>query len=598
MAADKGYSKNIEQIGYHNLKNSVSLARFNPMGAKVKPEKFQGLTAPRIADLKGKRLGIIWCEKKGGENYFDALETPLKRKCPETTIKRLIWGDGIDKIIKEETDTFIYGVGDSGIGAWESTARAIELEKLGNPGVVIFGSHLVANARASAEAQGMPAMRMVTVPSAEYYPNRVSSERLQSVAEGTVEAVIDALTHPLTREEISPKVKPQKALSGVIDISAESYDAAFEKFNQIYLDNHWGDGLPLVPPTVEAVKLMLGGTRRSPDEIVGTLASPDGLASVGVATVENIAVNAVMAGARPEYLPVIIAAVECLTDKNFSPHVFTSEGSFTLLIAVSGPIAQKIKMNSGIGLFGHGWRANNTIGRAVRLCLTNIGNLWPGEHDLALIGRPSSHTFYVMAETQKMNPWPPYHADRGFRPEDSCVTVASVMIYGRMGMKVYGGGTVQPWSAEEILGEIIKDVANDRRIFSQFNPREGKRAHPNSHIIVLHPEMVLELQRAGFTRQKLREFIIQSTSVAYEDLSQEEVRGIRDRLANTSTVFFGTDNIPPDRIPVFQRSLKTGGKVPVVLTPDDIHILVSGGITGYSFGFTYARGAVQTRVTN
>jgi hypothetical protein len=574
----------------------ISWKCHNPKGVFIEPEKLEGLTVPRVADLNGKRIGIVWCEKKGGENYFDVLEELLKQRFPAAIIRRLIWGAGIEQKVLKETDTFIYGVGDSGIGAWESTARAITLEKLGTPGVVIFASHLVSNARASAAAQSMPGIRMATVPSAEYYPNRVSADRLHSVAEGTVDAVVDALTRPLTKEEKDPEAKPRNLLPETVNITGACFETAFEEFNQLYLDNHWGDGLPLVPPTDVAVQKMLGGTTRSPDEIIGTIASPDGLAAMGTATIEKIAINAVMAGARPEYLPVIIAAIEGLTDKKFSPHVFTSEGSFTLLIAVSGPMARKIKMNSGIGLFGHGWRANNTIGRAVRLCLINIGDLWPAEHDLALIGRPSSHTFYVMAENEESNPWPPYHTDRGYKPENTCVTVATVMGHGNMGMKVYGGGTVLPWSAEEILKEITKDIANDRRIFSQFNPREGKRAHPNSHIVVLHPEMVGELVRKGFTRQKLLEFIIQSTSVAYEDLSHEEVQGIRDRLANTSTVFFGTDIIPPDRIPVFQRSLKTGGKVPVVLTPDDIHILVSGGTTGYSFGFAYARGALQTRV--
>jgi hypothetical protein len=578
------------------MDHMISWKCLNPRGILVEPERLEGLAVPRVADLNGKRIGIIWCEKKGGENYFDVLEELLKQRFPAAIIRRLIWGAGIEQKVRQEIDTFIYGVGDSGIGAWESTARAISLEKLGTPGVVIFASHLVPNAIASAAAQGMPGMRMATLPSSEYYPNRISAAKLRLVAESTVDSVIAALTQPLTKEERERAAKLHAVLPETVDITAQDYETAFEKFNQLYLDNHWGDGLPLVPPTTEAVRQMLAGTTRSPDEIIGTVASPDGLAKIGTATIQKIAINAVMAGARPEYLPVIIAAVECLTDKKYSPHIFTSEGSFTLLIAVSGPITQKIKMNSGIGLFGHGWRANNTIGRAVRLCLTNIGNLWPGEHDMALIGRPSSHTFYVMAENEEANPWQPYHADRGFRPEESCVTVATVMGHGNMGMKVYGGGTVLPWSKEEILNEIIKDIARDRRIFSEFKPEEGQRAHPNSHIIVLHPEMVIELQRSGFTRQSLRDFIIRSTSVSYEDLNRDEIEGIRNRIADTSTVFFGTDIIPPERIPVFIEGLKPGGKVPVILNPDDLHLMIAGGMTGYSFGFAYARGALQTRV--
>jgi hypothetical protein len=577
------------------MKKKKSLICLNPRAEMVIPKKIMGLAVPRVADLTGKRIGLVWCEKKGGENYFDAVQELLEKRFPTATILRINWAAGIEKKLLKEVDTFIYGVGDSGIGAWESTARTIAIEKLGKPGVVIFGSHLISNAKASANAQGMPAVRMVTVPSSEYYPNRVSVARLRPVAEKTIDAIIDSLTGPLTPEEINPEAKPREKLPRLVNITADSYEHAFETFNQIYLDNHWGDGLPLMPPTEEAVKLMLAGTKRPPDEVIGTFASPDGLAATGVATIEKIAINAVLAGAIPEYLPVIIAAIESLVDKKFSPHIFTSEGSFTLLIIVSGPIAKKINMNSGIGLLGHGWRANNTIGRAVRLCLINIGDLWPGEHDLALIGRPSSHTFYVMAENEESNPWQPSHVYLGFKPEESCVTVAAVMGYGGMGLRIYGGGTVLPWSEEEILHEIIQDVAKDRRMF-QFNPRKGDRVHPQTHVIVLHPEMVSELRRKGFTIQSLRDHIIDSTSVPYEDLSKEEIRGIKERIADKSDIFFGSGLIPPDRIPVFEEALKPGGKVPVILTPQDIHIAVAGGISGYSFGFAYLRGALQTKL--
>jgi hypothetical protein len=577
------------------LKEKISLICLNPRAEIVEPEKTMGLTVPRVADLRGKRIGLVWCEKRGGENYFDAIQELLEKRFPTATILRMNWAAGIEKKLLKEVDTFIYGVGDSGIGAWESTARTITMEKLGKPGVVIFGSHLITNAKASANAQGMPAVRMVTVLSSEYYPKRVSVARLRPVAEKIIDAIIDSLTRPLTPEEINPRAKPREELPRLVNITADSYEQAFEIFNQIYLDNHWGDGLPLVPPTEETVKLMLTGTKRPPNEVIGTFASPDGLAAIGTATIEKVAINAVMAGAKPEYLPVIIAAIESLVDKKFSPHVFTSEGSFTLLIIVSGPIAKEINMNTGIGLLGHGWRANNTIGRAVRLCLTNIGDLWPGEHDLALIGRPSSHTFYVMAENEELNPWQPSHINSGFKPEESCVTVAAVMGYGGMGLRIYGGGTVLPWSEEEVLHEIIQDVAKDRRMF-QFNPRKGNRAHPQTHVIVLHPEMVSELHRKGFTGQSLRDHIIDSTSVPYEDLSKEEIRGIRDRIADKSDIFFGSGLIPPERIPVFEEALKPGGKVPVVLTPQDIHIVVAGGISGYSFGFAYLRGALQTKL--
>ena len=128
-----------------------------------------------------------------------------------------------------------------------------------------------------------------------------------------------------------------------------------------------------------------------------------------MATIEKIAINAVMAGAKPEYLPVIIAAMEGLTDKSYDLlHVMASTGSFTLQIIVNGPIAKEINMDSGIGLLGYGWRANNTIGHALRLSLINLGHLWPGENDMALLGRPSSPTLSMclpkMSRTRRGRP--------------------------------------------------------------------------------------------------------------------------------------------------------------------------------------------------
>jgi hypothetical protein len=169
------------------------------------------------------------------------------------------------------------------------------------------------------------------------------------------------------------------------------------------------------------------------------------------------------------------------------------------------------------------------------------------------------------------------------------------MGYGGTGLGIYGGGTVLPWSEEAVLHEILQDVAKDRRIFLH-DPRSGNRVHPQTHVIVLHPEFVNELHQKGFTGQSLRDYIIEMTAVPYEDLSENEIQGIKNRIADKSEVFFGSDIIPPDRIPVFEKSLKPGGRVPVVLSPRDIHIIVAGGITGYSFGFAYARGALQTKL--
>jgi hypothetical protein len=304
-----------------------------------------------------------------------------------------------------------------------------------------------------------------------------------------------------------------------------------------------------------------------------------------------------MAGARPEYLPVILAAMECLAEENAFSHMMSSEGSFTLMIMISGPIGKEIGINSGVGLLGHGWQANNTIGRAIRLCITNLGHLWPGEIDMALIGRPSPHTFYTFSENLEQSPWESFNEGLGYRPEDSCVTLSTVGGAG-MGMSIYGGGVVEPWDAREVLQRLVDEVAGDRAIFAAYKLGVANYfAHFRKHIMIIHPELAIMLQRLGFkTKRSLRDYLCESTKVPYEELSTEEIQGIKDRM-NTKPggVFFANDAISEDLLPLFKEALKPGGRVPVV-NPEEIHIIVSGSIPGYSFGMSYLRSAHKTRL--
>ncbi len=550
-----------------------------------------------MEDLTGKTIGIIWDGKKGGDNFCAAIEGLFNDRFPTVKTIRLVWGDAdAAEKAKKEMDAFIYGVGDNGMGGWIQCRQAIALEKLGKPGVFVIGDNAAHTSRMSAEDAGMPTVRIVSLPSIDYYPNRSTIENIMPVAEASLDSIIGALTRPLTVEERNPAVKDNKKTAQMVEIAAESYESALEYFNKLYLDNHWGDGLPLIPPTELAVKRMLGGTRRSPDDVIGRVPYRN-----GIATVEKIAVNAVMAGARPEYFPVILAAMECLTEENTYTHMMSSEGSFTLMIMVSGPLASEINMNSGVGLLGHGWQANNTIGRAVRLSLINIGCLWPGEIDMALIGRPSSHTFYTFAENMEQSPWETFNESLGYRAEDSCVTVSTVASVGAgMAMKLYGGGVVEPWDVRRVLNDIVLDVAGDRSTFAQYRVGVANPfAHLRKHIIVVHPELAVLLNRHGFkSKQSLRDFIYESAKIPYEDLNEQEIRGINDRM-NTKPpdidIFFAHDAIPENRLPVIKESLQPGGRVPVI-NPEDIHIVVSGSIPGYSFGMTYFRTAHKTKL--
>ena len=448
------------------------------------------------------------------------------------------------------------------------------MDKTGKPTVFVVTDNFIHDAKSAAEDNAMPTLRMITVPAKDYYRRRISREEITPVAVAAFNPLVDAMIRPLTGEEANPKLKVVQK-SEVIRIDAESYDLALEKFNQLFLDNHWGSGLPLIPPTPERVKWMLTGTKRSPQEVIGVVAPKK-----GVATIEKIAINAVMAGAKPEYLPVIIAAMEGLTDKNFDLlHVMASTGSFTLQILVNGPIAKEIGMNSGIGFLGYGWRANNTIGYAVRLSLINLGHVWPAENDMALVGRPSSHTFNTFSENEENSPWEPFHVAFGYKAEDSCVTVSTLNSYSSLGsITVFGGGAVTVWSPQSILDKMVQTISRDRAFMTIWKLGTAIPS-PSRHTILIHPEFAMEINRLGFTRKGLQKYLYERSVIPYEQLTQKEIESVQRRM--------DAGEIPQDRMAAFKEALKPGGKFPLLLRPEDIHIVVTGGIPGYALGSFY-----------
>jgi hypothetical protein len=475
-------------------------------------------------------------------------------------------------------------------------AGTVKLEKMGKPGVFINCTTFEDDAKSASADNGMPALRRVKISSEDFYKLRGKVETVRPLVESVFDEIIDALIKPLTAVEARPpQEKGDEDGPPQIKVAEDSYPAAAEEFNREYLERQWGDGLPLVPPTAERVKWMLSGIKRAPGEVLGKINPKQ-----GVATIEKIAVNAVMAGARPEYLPVIIAAIEALTDDKFDDlHVLASAGSFNLLIVVSGPIAQEIGMEAGIGFLGHGWRANNTIGRAVRLATLNIGRTWPAKNDMALIGRTPGHTFYTFSENAAMSPWAPYHTTRGFEAASSYVTVAS--IYGKGPLQHMYGGMIGTWTAPEILDRMVNDIkTRDRRGYyppgntgaaaAALNsgwgtkgvgkvPGSGEGA--NKHFIILFPELAAELKKMGFDQPRLQEEVYKRTRVPYEELTELEIKSIRKAIE------LGV--VPAARRPVFEEALKPGGMVPVMIEPDDLHFFVAGGAPGCAFSFDYLR---------
>ncbi len=187
---------------------------------------------------------------------------------------------------------------------------------------------------------------------------------------------------------------------------------------QFCYDQGWTDGLPVIPQTEDRVLAMLAGTPLAPSTMIAKIAP-----SWAKATVEKIAVNSVMAGCLPTFMPVIIAAVRAMTNPALNLNgMQCSTHLSTPLVVVNGPARIELGMNSGANVFGQGNRANATIGRAIKLILTNIGRAIPGVTDKATLGHPGKYT-YCIAENEEQSPWDPLHVERGLKREQSAVTV-------------------------------------------------------------------------------------------------------------------------------------------------------------------------------
>ncbi len=206
-----------------------------------------------------------------------------------------------------------------------------------------------------------------------------------------------------------------------MNIWRSAHDATWEGVQAELAAAYLSDGLPLVPPTMERVTAMLAANRYAADEEISML--PPGFETV---TCGDVAICAVMAGCKPEYMPVLVAAVDALSDMSFNlVGVATTTGSAAPIYIVNGPIVERIGLNAKNNALGSGHRANATIGRAMTLILQNIGGAIPGEVDMATLGQPAKYSC-CFAENVAESPWSALHVERGFAPDTSVVTVVGI----------------------------------------------------------------------------------------------------------------------------------------------------------------------------
>jgi hypothetical protein len=289
-------------------------------------------------------------------------------------------------------------------------------------------------------------------------------------------------------------------------------DPHWEPWQEEMLASGCGDGLPLVPPTATRIARMLGAYRESAGEVLCDLAP-----AFAPVTWRDLALHAVMAGCKPEYLPVLAAAAQALAAPEFNlVGIATTTGSAATLVIVNGPVAGRIGMNPGSNALGSGNRANATIGRALRLLLQNVGGARSGEIDMATLGQPAKFGF-CFAENEAASPWEPLHVERGFAPETGVVTV------------VVAAGIV------EVVDSCSRSATDLAQTFAQSMTIAGTLGGAallggGEPLLVLPPEQAHLLAQAGTSKAQFKAAVWERALLPLASLSPAVRAHLRSRL--------------------------------------------------------------------
>jgi hypothetical protein len=266
---------------------------------------------------------------------------------------------------------------------------------------------------------------------------------------------------------------------------------------EMYYSRGWTDGLPVVPPTAQSINAMLGEAHLHAQDEIAYIQHRQ----VSVKA-QKAAINAVMAGCLPEYMPVVVAALQAMADPLFGYHgAATSTGGAGILMVVNGPIVKRLALNCRDDLFGTGWRANATIGRAVRLIMRNVIGTLPGKLDRSTLGHAGKFT-YCIAENEEDSPWPPLHVERGFEPHQSAVTVFAALaphqFYDQLSASAQG---------------LLTTACAHMRISA------GVRNQPQ-YFLILAGEHMDVIARDGWSKEEVKRFCYEHTQTSLAELKR------------------------------------------------------------------------------
>lgn len=508
----------------------------------------EAAAAKRLDGLEGKVIAELWSWTFKGDIMFEAFEAELPKRYPG--VKFISWREfgeihGAnerevlaalpEKLKALGVDGAITGVGGGASGAAADVRTSILVEKLGIPTVTIVTETFLTQGQATARGLGMPNLPFAVHPG---HTLLTPDEQVYRNAAGPMlEEVIRGLTEQPAESEAEREPEQREVV----------FTGTFEEVNRYFYRQQWSDGLPVVPPTEEKVEEFLRFTDREAGEVLG-IVHPDHRK----ATIWNVAVNGVMSGCRPEYMPVLVAIVEAMLEPEFQhEHLGHSPGMEELII-VNGRIIQELGFNCTQGVLRPGFQANTSIGRFWRMYLRNVARFLPHEADKSCFGDSFR---MVLAENEAYGAsvgWEPLSSDWGYQAGENVVTVTSCT---EKTQAIQVGAD----TAEGVLENIEKRMA-DNNLFIEFFFR-GMRTRP---IVILPPAVVEILAKAGYSRSDVKRHFYEHARVRLDRLGTAALTRFYQGIEQGNW---------PEQI---GRTKELDREVQMVSSPDDFQVVISG----------------------
>jgi hypothetical protein len=490
--------------------------------------------APRPADLNGKRVALYWNGKQNGIHALDAARELLSQRFTGLTFIDVIGEQGgVNRflspgqleMLEREADVAICTSADCGSCTSWLMRDLCELERRGIPAIGYTAAIFDEDSRFSTKTFGVPEAVPIIVP--HCFSNKTAEEIREMVAD-TLDEVIEALTVDRKILEVLPQFD-QIVRDPAPELVFKGKDLleAFDAMQTRFVETGWSDGLPLIPPTHDKVEAMIAASGRDGSDVVGLFAP-----GMGIGTVRKIAANAVMAGCRPEAMPVIMAMMECVLDPSMGLRTWAmSTGPQAPIVLVSGDIADEIGMNRGICALGPGSisQVNVAIGRTLRLVMMNVGLSYPGISDMDTIGTPMKFSACV-AENEERTPWDSWRVQKGFAPQDSTVTVN--VPYGMT--EFFDFKNTDPELLVETLATLTANTcgAPSHAVWLVKTNAPLEAGYPFhgtfSNLMLMAPDHAAAFAKAGWGPKDIAEAVHQRTKLTFrEAMLNKDYNGFR-----------------------------------------------------------------------